>query len=495
MNTDMLDHVRRIEAERSFAEFFKQAWHTIEPAIPLIWNWHMDALCEHAQAVVEDKILRLLVNIPPGTSKSVAYSVMLNAWIWAREPHWRVIGASYKSDLSMRDASLTRQVIASEWYQKNWGHKVQILPNRDSQAYYENTNRGWRYSTSAKGALTGYRGDLVIVDDPLSAAQADSEADRRTSVRWLAETVPTRFNNPAKPRQIVIMQRLHESDHSGHILEYLKGDWEHLMLPMEFEPERACTTSLGFTDPRKEEGELLFPARFPKESVEDLKKQFRAESGEYAVAGQLQQRPVSREGGMFKHDDIRLIPSTDARLGSVTSMVRGWDFAASTGRRADWTVGVLLGRTHKLGYIVLDVVRFRAGPGEVERRLRMQAELDGHEVLQAIPKDPGAAGKSLTASRVNLLAGYPVKHSPETGSKELRVVPVAAQAEQHQLFIVSDAPWTRDFVAELTTFPGSKWDDQVDALSRAFMELTKMNQASVSSITPIEFYEDGTTNW
>jgi predicted phage terminase large subunit-like protein len=488
--------MNRIEAERDFSSFFKQAWPHVEPAsVKLKWGWAMQTVCDHIQALADDEIMRLCVNIPPGLSKSMAASVMFQPWLWTRDPGTRVISGAYHSKLSTRDAQKSRTLIASEWYQQNWGHKVAIHHGFDSQEYYKNTAEGFRYATSTTGSLTGWRGDYVVVDDPLSVSQADSDADRNRSLDWMFETVPSRFNDPDKPKQLLMMQRVHELDHSGHILEELKDDWVHLMLPMEFESDRRCSTSIGFTDPRTYDGELLFPERFSEYAVDAMKKQFRSRSGEYAVAGQLQQRPVSREGGMFKHADVRLLEPDDPKLMSVRAKVRGWDFAASTGRRADWTVGLLLGRTYNMGYVVLDVQRFRAGPGEVEQRLKTIAQTDGHDILQAIPKDPGAAGKSLTASRLQLLHGYPVRHSPETGSKEIRVIPVAAQAEQHQLFVLAGQPWTADFLAELTTFPGSKFDDQVDALSRAFMELSKLNPGTISTIAPIQFYADGTSSW
>ena len=179
----LYEALKRDQYERDFAAFFKDAWHAIEPGTNLVWGWPMQALADHLQALMDGTLgsNKLLINCPPGISKSVFSSVMLPAWCWARNPGTRVIGASYATSLSMRDAVRSREVIASEWYQKYWGHKVKVKPGSDSKQYYENTATGWRYAASSSSALTGYRGDLLIIDDPHSAASAESEAERETA--------------------------------------------------------------------------------------------------------------------------------------------------------------------------------------------------------------------------------------------------------------------------------------------------------------------------
>jgi predicted phage terminase large subunit-like protein len=484
--------LKRDQYERDFKAFFQRAWEEIEPHTPLLWGWAMDAIADHIQALVDGSLgkSRLLINIPPGMSKSVFSSVMLPAWLWTREPGTRIIGASYATSLAMRDAVRSRALIGSEWYQDLWGHKVQIKPGSDSKQYYENTATGWRYASSSSAALTGYRGDVIVVDDGHSAAGAESEAERETTLQWFSETLPSRVNNPNTAKFIVVMQRLHSQDISGFIQEHLSDEYEQLMLPMRFEADRRCETSIGFRDPRTEDGELLFPTRFPENYINSLERQYRAQSGEYAVAGQLQQRPVPRDGGIFKSEHLRYLDADNPVLQQVVKTVRGWDMAASVTRSADYTVGALVGKTSGNSYIILDVVRFKSGPGETEQRLLSTVQDDGYNVLQSVPKDPGAAGKSVTHSRQKLLEGYPCRFTPETGSKELRALPMAAASERGKLYILSGQDWTDAFVSELTTFPGGgRHDDQVDAVTRAFNELSRSTTGN-SSIQGGIMFED-----
>jgi len=262
----------------------------------------------------------------------------------------------------------------------------------------------------------------------------------------------------------VVMQRLHERDVSGVILSKALG-YEHLCLPMEFEPERACRTSIGFTDPRKEEGELLFPARFPRDVVERDKKVM----GSYAVAGQFQQRPAPREGGLFKRSwfqPVDAVPA-DARR------VRAWDLAGTqkkAGNDPDWTAGVRVSRDKAGIFYVEHVVRFRDTPGEVERTIKSTAAADPSGTRIRIPQDPGQAGKAQAETLVRLLAGHDVKAQTVTGDKETRARPAAAQAEAGNVRIVA-GPWNEAFLDEVCNFPAAAHDDQVDAFADALNEL------------------------
>jgi predicted phage terminase large subunit-like protein len=260
------------------------------------------------------------------------------------------------------------------------------------------------------------------------------------------------------------MQRLHERDTSGVILAKNLG-YVHLMLPMEFEPERRCTTSIGFTDPRTEAGELLFPERFNAAQVEKLK----AVMGSYAVAGQFQQRPAPREGGMFKRHWF----GTAKALPLGTELVRGWDLAASVGQNVAYTAGVKIGRYPDGRFVIANCCRDRLSAGGVRKLIRSTAESDGVECRVSLPQDPGQAGKDQSQNLVALLSGFRVRATPETGDKVTRAEPLSAQAEAGNVDIlrtgdaIRDA-WIEPFLDELCTFPGSQFKDQTDAASRAF---------------------------
>ena len=311
----------------------------------------------------------------------------------------------------------------------------------------------------------------MILDDPISVDGANSERVREGIAQWFLEAVPTRLNDPVRSAIVVIMQRLHERDLSGVILAKNLG-YDHLMLPMEFEPERARATRIGFTDPRRDPGELLFPARFPRAAVERDK----AAMGEYAAAGQYQQRPAPRDGGLFKRGGFTL----GRALPAGCATVRAWDLAASLpkggrgtgGRGPDYTAGVKLARAPDGHLYVVDVRRDRLSAGGVERLILATAAEDGPSCRISLPQDPGQAGKAQAQYLVGRLAGYDARATPESGDKATRAAPVSAQAEAGNLHLVA-GPWNEAFLDELCAFPNGAFLDQVDALSRAFAALAR----------------------
>jgi predicted phage terminase large subunit-like protein len=292
-----------VDAEESLAAFVRQAWAVIEPGQKYQHGWHIDFICAHLEAITDGVELdtgelynRLLINVPPGTMKSLLCGVFWPAWEWGPRnmPHLRYVCASHSLDLAIRDGLRMRRLITSEWYQKRWGDRVTLTGDQNQKTKFENTATGFRQAAAA-GSITGARGDRVIIDDPHSVDGANSDAQRESTVQWFLEAVPTRLNNPDSSAIIVIMQRLHEADVSGVILEKGLG-YDHVMLPMMLDKIRVYPTKLGIVDPRETEGELLFPARFPQDVVDRDSKVM----GPYATAGQFQQEPTPRGGGVIK---------------------------------------------------------------------------------------------------------------------------------------------------------------------------------------------------
>lgn len=442
--------------------FVREAWHVLEPTQPYVHGWHIDAIAEHLTAITDGEINRLLINVPPGTMKSLLSGVLWPAWEWGPRgmPALRYLGSSYSEDYAKRDNRRMRDLVTSEWYRSLWP-EIELV--RAGETEFTNTSTGFRKGVPF-ARLTGGRGDRVIIDDPHSTEGAESEADRAATTRIFRESVPTRLNNPERSAILVIMQRLHEQDVSGTILSLGLG-YEHLMLPMEFEPERACYTGIGFRDPRRDEGELLFPERFPREVVERDK----VPLGSYAVAGQFQQRPAPRSGGMFQRSDFEIV---DAMPAGVKRRVRAWDFAASEvkpGRRPDWTVGLRAALAGDV-FVIEDVERGQWRPSKVESVLTNTASQDGLGVMVRIPEDPGAAGKADAATKIKLLKGYSVKAVRPTGEKSVRARPASAQAEAGNIKLLR-GPWNEAFLDEVCAFPSGTNDDQVDALSDAVNEL------------------------
>lgn len=452
----------------SLAEFVRLAWHVIEPGQEYVHGWHIDAIAEHLEAVTAGEITRLLINVPPGTMKSLLTSVFWPAWEWGPKglPSMRVVATSHSERLAVRDNLKCRRLVASEWYQARW--PLALTSDQNAKTKFENSATGFREAMPFT-SLTGTRGDRVIIDDPLSVDDASSEAKREAVNTTFLESVPTRLNNPKSSAIVTVMQRLHQRDVSGLALDMGLG-YEHLMLPMEFEPERRCKTSIGFADPRANDGELLFPERFPAEVVERDKRVM----GSYASAGQMQQRPAPRDGGMFKRSWFEVVDAAPAKA----RRVRRWDLAGTAAVKGDpdWTVGLRLSVDAQGIYYVEDVVRLREAGAGVERALLNTASADGRNVLAIVPQDPGSAGKSYAASLVRLLSGFNVRAETETGSKETRAIPVSAQAEAGNVKLVR-APWNEAFLEEVSMFPNAAHDDQVDALSGAFASLLSARQS------------------
>lgn len=295
----------RVECEEDLHFFLRKAWRFIDPA-PFKDGWVIDALCEHLEAVCDGQLPRLLINIPPRCSKSSICSVAFPAWVWAQAYHSPTSGpgvpilhASYAHSLALRDSVKRRRLIKSTWYRSLFGDRFSINPDQDQKIRFSNTEGGESLITSVDAGVTGEGGNIILVDDPNNAREALSEAViQTTNEEWWDGSMATRLNDPATGAIVVIQQRLGEEDLSGHILDNDKRQqWEHLVLPMEFDPSRRASTSIGWRDPRMREGELLWPARFNRRAVEDIKGRLRSK---WRIAGQLQQAPEPKGGGIIQ---------------------------------------------------------------------------------------------------------------------------------------------------------------------------------------------------
>lgn len=446
---------------RSLPNFIRRAWHVLEPGQPYVHGWHVDAMAAHLEAVTAGQITRLLINIPPGTMKSLMTGVLWPAWEWGPRglSHLRFIGASHEEGLATRDNMRMRRLIASEWFQTLW--PLALTSDQNAKTYFENEATGWRQSCPVR-SMTGRRGDRVAWDDPHSVEDAHSDARLAEATRVFNETLPTRLNNPDRSAIVICMQRLSEKDVSGEIISRELG-YEHLCLPMEYEGPRPATC-IGFVDPRTQPGELLFPERFPREVVERDKKIM----GDYAVAGQFQQRPSPAAGGMFKPDQIGVI---DALPYNAAQGCRGWDLGATDGGGA-FTAGVKMFELADGRYCVADVRREQLEVHKRDAMIRNTADGDGVGLEQSLPQDPGQAGKGQIAGFAKLLAGHVVHFSPETGEKETRAQPFASQVNAGNVVMVR-GPWNQAFLDELRLFPAGTYKDQVDAAARAFVRLLR----------------------
>ena len=463
--SDARIEIDRERCRRSLAHFISRAWHVLEPERAYQHGWHIDAICAHLEAISRGELTRLAINVPPGCMKSMTVSVFWQAWEWGPlgRSDLRFLSTAFTNGPVVRDTRKTRDLILSEWFQARWPVKLARVGELSFASEQTGTREGVPF-----GSLTSQRGDRLLIDDPHSVDTAESDAERAATTRRFREGAQNRLNDIKRSAIVVIMQRLHEADVCGVIDEIGMG-YERLVLPMEFEADRVCNTR-WFRDRRTSEGELLFPELFPREQIDALK----ASVGEYAWAGQYQQRPAPRQGGMFKCERIEIvdvIPECDM-------LVRAWDLASTEGAGA-FTAGALLGRRRDgKGYVLADMVRVQFSPGKVRDLLRSVALLDGKRVRIRLPQDPGQAGKAQAMEFAALLDGFTLSIVAPTGEKDKRAEPFAVQVEGQRVSMLR-APWNDALLGEMRMFPAGRYKDQVDALSDAYSELLAAPRATL----------------
>ncbi len=465
---------RKRLCEQDLHYFVSQAWKVIDPEVQFCDNWHIRAICAHLAAVTEGRIEQLLINVPPGTSKSIITCVMWPAWVWATKPGKRFMFSSYSESLSIRDSIRTRDLIASQWYQDKW--KVEF--KTDAKERFDNTRGGWRIVGSITGKGIGEHPDYNVADDPHNVLQAESDADRQNVTRWFEGVFCIR-GEVRDVKRVLIMQRLHTLDCSGVALE--KGRWEHLCLPMKYEPDhphattRERPTCSGFFDPRTEDGELLWPALYTPDKVANIE----VNLGAYVAAGQLQQRPAPRGGGMFKREWFRVLPESP----HVVRRVAYLDKAGTKDGTGAESAIVLLGeyrdetavlQAMKRKFVVLACIHGRWEAAEREAVV-LQTAHAWHAQFGYnewwLEQEPGSGGKESAQGTVGNMDGFTVYFETVTGDKKTRAEPVASAASVGKVALLA-ADWNTYLLDELEVFPMGRLKDCVDALSGAYNKLT-----------------------
>jgi len=431
----------------------------------------MDAMADHMQALATGGISsnRLLINVPPGASKSTIVGVMYPAWLWgpAGQPWHRYIGAAHEQGLAVRDNRMTRELVTSEWYKNLW--PIALKGDQNEKLYFENDARGFRQAC-AVASMTGRRGHTIGLDDPLSPEKAHSDKERETALRVLSETIPTRLNDPATSAIVIVMQRLHERDPSGFVLAEALG-YEHLCIPMEFEAARKCTTSIGWTDPRTVEGELMFPDRFPQMVIDRDKRAL----GIYAWAGQMQQRPSPAGGGIFKNEwwqYYTVAPRTEWRAIYA-------DTAQKTGQQNDYSVLECWGRTYTGQAVLLDMLRGKWEAPELLVHARAfwakHSITEGAGPLRKMAIEDKVSGTGLIQTLKR--EGIPVIAVQRDRDKITRAYDAAPMVEAGNVMLPRSAPWLSDLLAEASSFPNGAHDDILDPMMDAISDMLQAKAA------------------
>jgi predicted phage terminase large subunit-like protein len=498
--------VDRRRCEESLYRFMQGAWKYIDTK-PFVPGWHLEAIAEHLEAVCDGEISRLIINQPPRTSKS-SMLVAFDAWVWAQRhvsttsgPQVQFLHSSYAGNLSIRDSVKTRRLMSSVWYQQRWGNRFMLTGDQNTKIKFENDKGGYRLSTSVGGQLTGDGGDVLVIDDPHNTGEAESEAVRQGVLDWYDQSMSTRFNDPRTGALILVMQRLHEDDLCGHILgSDLGGEFVHLMLPMEYERDRAVMlypNAIGWSDPRTEEGELLTPERFGPKEVARLKSGL----GPYGSAGQLQQRPEPKGGGILKRDWWMLW--NEAKFPNLTYIIASLDTAYTEKQENDPSAMTVWG--------VFEDVRsgsganaFMSKPGKrvhgegtgmssvvgrphtkVILMAAWQERLELHDLVEKVIAttkrfnidklliESKASGQSVAQEirRLYQSSNFAVQLvDPGAQDKRARAYSVQHLFSEGMVY-APDRAWADMVITQCAAFPKAKHDDLVDTVTQAVRHL------------------------
>jgi predicted phage terminase large subunit-like protein len=454
----MTDRARLLRAARRqhLAAFNQKVFQTLDPGTPYEHSWHLDHLCWHLMRVARGEVRRLILNVPPRSMKSITASIGFTAWLLGHDPTKRIICVSYADDLARKMSNDTRAVMESPWYQELF-QETRLAAKRNIELI--TTRRGARYAAGMNGAILGRGADLIVVDDPIKAADALSQAERRRVNETFDNTLLTRLNDKRTGAIVIIMQRLHEDDLVGHVTA--SGEWEVVSIPAIATEERAyqLTDAPGDVYVRRP-GEVLHP-REPLEVLEAM----RRTQGSLVFSAQYQQAPVPPQGNIVKREWLRFY---DSRPETFDLIMVSWDTASTISETADYSVGTVWG-AKGLDFYLLDIVRDRFEVPELRREVMRlarewgadQTVVEDTELGRAIVQDLRRAGEASVVLR------------PVRIDKEARFLAQSARFESGQVHVPQAAPWLATWLNELLAFPNGRHDDQVDSTSQALDWLTR----------------------
>jgi len=433
--------------------FMVKAFQTVASGNRYNHNWHLDALAYMLTQIKDGEIDRLCITQPPRSLKSMVSSVIFPAWYLGHNPDKTVLCVSYSHTLGTEFARLFRAIVNSDWYRE-------LFPNfkllKETDATCITSAGGGRITAAVEGSLTGRGADLIIIDDPIKAEDAQSDVMRRSVNEWFGTTLLSRLNDKKSGRIILVMQRLHEDDLAGKVLG--TGQWTHLNLPAVAEEDAAIPIGPRATYFRKA-GEALHPSREPLSVYERLRK----DMGPIAFSAQYQQRPVPLEGNLVRREWLKWFPKAPQR-GPGVRVVQSWDVASTTSDAGDWSVCTTW-LIIKRDYYLVDLWRGKLQFPDLKRKLIDLAIQHNPDDILIERAGPGL--HLIQELRANPLAGIPLPVSilPK-GEKVVRMEAQSVRFETGQVHLPEEAPWLDTLLHELLAFPTARFDDQVDSISQ-----------------------------
>lgn len=447
-------------SEKSFIHFFRAAWPILEPNAPLLNNWHQECIAEYLQATLTGDIKRLIINVPPRYSKSLMVTVMFPAWCWINNPSLRFINASYSEDLATKHNVDRRLLMRSPWYQAGFGHRFMFSDEQNQKTEYVNNHRGHMVAAGMLGTVTGKGGDYVIIDDPHNPKKAESDAERTAAVNAFDSTFTTRLDNKKTGRIVVVMQRLHFKDLTGHLMEKNRDggqEWINLKLPAEAPKKTMITFPITKKKILRMPGDILHPEREGPKELASMKKAL----GSYGYAGQYGQNPTPRAGGLFKKSYWRYYTILPAKF---DDLILSWDMSFKDLTSSDYVAGLVMGRVGADIYII-DAEHDQMGFGKTCNALIRQSVKHPQAIRKLVEdKANGPAVISFLKSKVPGL----IAQSPN-GSKEERAALVEPIFESGNVYLPHPSiaqQWVQDLIDEAAAFPKGEHDDFVDAMTQ-----------------------------
>jgi predicted phage terminase large subunit-like protein len=471
MTLKLSNHEYHAVLREDLMSFIYASFVELNPETRFSCTPHIEVLASKLAACARGEIRRLIINLPPRSLKSHSTSIALVAWLLGREPSAEIICASYGQDLADKHARDCRTLMMSPFY-ANVFPQTKLSREKQSVGEFVTTKQGFRMSTSVGGVLTGRGGNFLIIDDPLKPDEALSESRRKSVNDWYDNTLTSRLNNKNTGCIILVMQRLHQDDLAGHVMA--QGGWEVVSFPAiaEQDEEHLIDSPLGSKIYRREKGDVLDETRETLETLQSI----RESTGTYNFLSQYQQNPMPAEGNMVKTEwlsyyELEELPKEFCRI------IQSWDTANKPGELNDFSVCTTWGEFNNR-YYLLDVWRARVDYPGLKRAVRRQAELHNPNIISIEDK---ASGTQLI-QELRSEGLYNLKPFEPAGTdKTMRLYTLTAIFEGRRVLLPKSAPWLVEYVRELTSFPGCKFDDQVDSTSQA-LEYLKNRRITIYDV-------------
>lgn len=458
-------HLLHAILRQNFKSFVIKVFNEVSPSDHYLDNWHIDVICQAITEMIFHKNNRLIVNIPPRYMKSIICSVALPAYLLGLDPKTNIICVSYSDDLASKFANDCRKVIQTAWYNELFP-ETKLSNYRKAINDFETSVGGGRMATSIGGTLTGRGADWIIIDDPLKPSEAMSDSQREKVNDWYGSTLYSRLNDKVRGKILLIMQRLHQNDLTGYLLES-KADFQHIKLPVIAEHDEEWILNNHISGKQRvvfrAKGELLHPQRENMDVISDLRKNL----GEYGFAGQYQQRPTPLEGGLIKNSWLHFYNHLPDKL---THIVLSWDTAAKTGEHNAYSACVVLGVDANKQIYMLDCFRDRLEfPRLVQKMSQMHEQMRQKYAgakIETLIEDASSGTQAIQQLRMSN-PKFKIVPIRAVQDKISRLVGVSSYIENETcLFPAVTGYWWQDFKNELLLFPNSTFKDQCDALSQ-----------------------------